>query len=184
MRANMYVKKIVTTAVCISLCTILPMAFHAIPDGGSLFSPMHIPVLLCGLWCGWPFGLFCGLAGPLLSSLITGMPMLAYLPPMLVELSVYGLVTGLLMRFVHTKHLYVDLYISLITAMVAGRILAGFTKAWFFTPNGYSMAIWVSSYFLTAWPGIVAHLILIPIIAVALERAGLVPSRYERKEAA
>lgn len=178
MRANTYIQKIVTTAVCISLCIVLPLAFHAIPGGGSLFSPMHIPVLLCGLLCGWPYGLFCGIAGPLLSSLITGMPAIGYLPPMLVELATYGLVSGLLMRFLRTKHLYADLYISLSASMVAGRILAGLAKAWFFTPNGFSVALWVSSYFVTAWPGIVAHLILIPILVVALEKAGLVPKRY------
>lgn len=181
----MNVKKLATTGVCIALCVVLPMAFHTIPNGGSIFSPMHIPVLLCGLVWGWPYGLFCGLAGPLLSSLITGMPPLGYLPPMLVELTVYGLVTGLLMHFVRTKHLYADLYISLSVAMIAGRVLAGLAKAWFFTPNGYSMALWVSSYFITAWPGIAAHLILIPILVVALEKAGLVPKRYPgRKEIA
>ncbi|HHU82346.1 MAG TPA: ECF transporter S component, partial [Firmicutes bacterium] len=87
-----YVKRSVITAACIGLCVVLPMAFHAIPNAGSLLSPMHIPVLLSGLICGWSFGLLCGLAGPLLSTLITGMPPVAYLPPMLVELAVYGLV--------------------------------------------------------------------------------------------
>ncbi len=182
MRANNYVKKIVTTAVCISLCTVLPLLFHAIPDGGTLFSPMHLPVFLCGMLCGWPFGLFCGIAGPLLSSLITGMPPLVYLPPMLIELAVYGLVSGIMMRFVHTKHLYADLYISLVTAMLAGRVLAGLAKAWFFTDGGYSMAIWFGAYFVGSWPGILAQLVLIPILVVALARAGLIQSRYDQRK--
>lgn len=60
--ANMsYVKKAILTAACIALCVVLPMAFHSIPNAGSVFLPMHIPVLLCGLICGWPFGLLCGL---------------------------------------------------------------------------------------------------------------------------
>ena len=69
-----YVKRSILTAVCIALCVVLPMAFHAIPNAGSIYCPMHIPVLLCGLLAGWPFGLLCGLAGPVLSSLLTGMP--------------------------------------------------------------------------------------------------------------
>ena len=89
-----YVKRSVITAACIGLCVVLPMAFHAIPNAGSLLSPMHIPVLLSGLICGWSFGLLCGLAGPLLSTLITGMPLVAHSPPMLVELAVYGLASG------------------------------------------------------------------------------------------
>ena len=84
-------KRALICAVCIALCVVLPMAFHSIPDAGSILSPMHIPALLCGLVCGPWFGLLCGLAGPLLSSQLTGMPMMAYLPPMMVELAVYGL---------------------------------------------------------------------------------------------
>ena len=68
-----HTKNLVLTAFCIALCIVLPMAFHAI-GAGATFLPMHIPVLLCGLLCGWPFGAACGLIGPLLSSLLTGMP--------------------------------------------------------------------------------------------------------------
>ena len=47
--------KSIITALCVALCVVLPMALHAIPKGGVLFSPMHLPVLLCGLVCGAPF---------------------------------------------------------------------------------------------------------------------------------
>lgn len=170
----MKIKKLATTGVCTALCVVLPMAFHTIPNGGSIFSPMHIPVLLCGLLCGFPYGLFCGLAGPLLSSLITGMPPVAYLPPMFVELAVYGLVTGIMMMLLRTKHTILNIYVSLITAMLLGRVIAGIAKALFFTPTGYGIRIWISAYFITAWPGIVAHLILVPILVLALRKAGLV----------
>ena len=46
--------KSIITALCVALCVVLPMALHAIPKGGVLFSPMHLPVLLCGLVCGAP----------------------------------------------------------------------------------------------------------------------------------
>ena len=126
------VKKSIITAVCIALCVVLPQAFHAIPNAGSIYCPMHIPVLLCGIVCGWQYGLFCGIAGPLLSSLFTGMPPAAVLPPMMIECAVYGIITGLMMKFVYTKKTYADLYISLITAMLAGRIAAGIAKALIF----------------------------------------------------
>lgn len=48
------VKKSIITAVCIALSVVLPQAFHAIPNAGAVYSPMHIPVLLCGLICGGP----------------------------------------------------------------------------------------------------------------------------------
>lgn len=175
-----YVKRCIITAMCIALCVVLPMAFHAIPDAGSILSPMHIPVLLCGLVCGWHFGLLCGLAGPFLSSILSGMPPMAYLPPMMVELAVYGLCAGLLIKCVHTKKIYADLYISLIISMLAGRIVAGVARALIFTPGGYSMAVWATSYFVTSLPGIIMQLILLPIIVVALTKAGLIPARYTK----
>ena len=123
------VKKSIITAVCIALCVVLPQAFHAVPNAGAIYLPMHIPVLLCGLICGWSYGLLCGLAGPALSALLTGMPPAAVLPGMLVECGVYGLAAGLLMQLVRTKHLYADLYISLAAAMLLGRVVSGIAKA-------------------------------------------------------
>ena len=176
------VKKSILTAVCVALCVVLPQAFHAIPNAGSIWCPMHIPVLLCGLICGWPYGLVCGILGPLFSSLITGMPPTAILPGMLVELAVYGLVTGLMMKLIRTKSLYADLYISLAVAMLAGRLVGGAAKALIFSAGQYSLAAWATGYFVTCLPGIVVQLLLIPTIVFALERANLIPRRYPRSK--
>ena len=174
------VKKLVFTAVCAALCLVLPMAFHAVPNAGTIFLPMHIPVLLCGLICGWPYGGVCGIVGPLLSSLVTGMPPAAMLPSMMVECCAYGFVTGMLMRHVHTKHAVADLYISLVSAMVAGRVLAGFAKAWVFTP-GISPFAWVTTSLVAGIPGIVIQLILMPMVVLALTKAKLIPKRYPKE---
>lgn len=71
---HVYRQKSIITAVCIALCYVLPLLFHGIQGAGQVFCPMHIPVFLCGLVCGWQFGLLCGLAGPALSSALCGMP--------------------------------------------------------------------------------------------------------------
>lgn len=176
------VKKSIITAVCIALCVVLPQAFHAIPNAGSIYLPMHIPVLLCGLICGWPYGLLCGLAGPALSALITGMPPAAVLPGMMVECGVYGLAAGLLMQLVRTKRLYADLYISLVAAMLLGRVVSGAAKALIFSAGSYSMASWVAGSFVTALPGIIIQLALLPSIVYALMRARLIPQRYHKDE--
>lgn len=176
-----YVKRSIITAVSIALCVVLPMAFHSIPNAGTVLSPMHIPVLLCGLICGWGFGLLSGLAGPLLSSLITGMPPAPYLPPMMVELGVFGLVCGLMMHLVRTKKVYADLYISLVTAMLAGRIVAGIARALIFSAGKYSITAWFTSYFVTSFPALIIQLVLIPSIVYALMKARLIPMRYPHK---
>ncbi len=172
-----YVKKMVYTAVCATLCVILPMAFHAVQNAGQIFLPMHIPVLLCGLMCGWPFGFICGILGPVLSSLLTGMPPAAMLPSMMVECAAYGCITGLMMKFVHTRHYTADLYISMLTAMLAGRVLAGLAKALIFTPGAAPFA-WVTTSLVTGIPGIAIQLVLIPLVVLALTRAKLLPRRY------
>lgn len=176
------VKKSIITAVCIALCVVLPQAFHAVPNAGAIYLPMHIPVLLCGLICGWSYGMLCGLAGPALSALLTGMPPAAVLPGMLVECGVYGLAAGLLMQLLRTKHLYADLYISLAAAMLLGRVVSGIAKAIIFSAGSYSMASWVAGSFVTALPGIVIQLALLPSIVYALMRARLIPQRYPKDE--
>ncbi len=174
------VKKLVFTAVCAALCVVLPIAFHSIPNGGSIFLPMHIPVLLCGLVCGWPYGGVCGLLGPALSCLLTGMPMAAYLPSMMVECCTYGLVSGLMMKFIRTKHPTVDLYISLVTAMFLGRVVSGFAKSLIFSP-GTAPFIWVTTSLLTGIPGIIIQLMLMPLVVFALTRARVIPNRYPKE---
>lgn len=175
------VKRSMLCAVCVALCVVLPMAFHSIQNAGSIFLPMHIPVLLCGLACGWPFGLLCGVVGPLLSSLFTGMPPVAMLPAMAVELAVYGAVAGLMMRLVRTKRLFLDLYIALLGAMLAGRAVAGVARALIFAAGEYSMAAWTAGYFVTGLPGIAIQIALIPAVYFALERAGILPRRYPKR---
>ena len=182
MKSIRSVKQMTLAAVCTALCVVLPIAFHSIPNAGSIFLPMHIPVLICGMICGWPYGLLCGIAGPLLSSALTGMPPAAMLPSMMVELAVYGAVAGLMMKLVHTKSTYADLYISLITAIVCGRVLAGVAKALIFARGSYSMAAWVAGNVVTSWPGTVIQLVFIPGIVFALMKANLIPRRYPRLE--
>ncbi|NLN69571.1 MAG: ECF transporter S component [Chloroflexi bacterium] len=172
------VKKSIFTAVCLALCVVLPQAFHAVPNAGSVYLPMHIPVLLCGLICGWQYGLLCGLAGPALSTLFTGMPPVAILPVMMIECAVYGLMTGLMIKIIRTKKTYVDLYLSLIIAMLSGRVVAGLARALIFAPGNTTLATWTASYFVVSLPGIIIQLLLIPSIVFALMKAGLIPMRY------
>lgn len=179
MKKMSMVKKSIICAVCIALCIVLPMVFHAI-GAGTVFLPMHIPVLICGLVCGWPFGVLCGVAGPALSSILTGMPAIAYLPVMMVELIIYGAVTGICMSVIRTKSIYADLYVSLAVAIVSGRVIAGIARALIFAPGNYTMAAWVTGYFVTSWPGTLIQFVFIPTIVFSLMQARLIPKRYKK----
>ena len=176
------VKKSIITAVCIAPCYVIPLMFHGIQNAGSIFCPMHIPVFICGLICGWQYGLLCGIAGPALSSALSGMPPVAILPSMMVELAVYGTAAGLMMKLVRTKSTYADLYISLIVAIVCGRVLAGLAKALIFARGSYSMSAWIAGSVVTSWPGTVIQLVFIPTIVFALMKSHLIPERYPKIE--
>ena len=176
------VKKSIITAVCIALCYVIPLMFHGIQNAGNIFCPMHIPVFICGLICGWQYGLLCGIAGPALSSALSGMPPVAILPSMMVELAAYGTAAGLMMKLVRTKSTYADLYISLIVAIVCGRVLAGLAKALIFARGSYSMSAWIAGSVVTSWPGTVIQLVFIPTIVFALMKSHLIPERYPKLE--
>ena len=179
MKTKNAVKSMTLAAVCVALCVVLPIAFHSIPDAGSIFLPMHIPVLICGMICGWPYGLLCGLMGPLLSSALTGMPPIAILPAMMLECAAYGMVSGIMLKLVHTKSTYGDLYIALVVAMLAGRVLSGVAKALIFMP-GISMTAWITASFITALPGILIQLVFLPSVVLTLMKAKIIPVRYTK----
>jgi len=177
------IKKICICAICIALCYVLPIALHSF-GLGSILSPMHIPVLLCGLVCGGFYGVFCGIAGPIVSSILSGMPPVTMLFSMIPELVVYGLVTGLLMKWVRTGKLLPDVYVSMAAAMVLGRIVGGIAKALFIainaTGDAFTLGIWATSYFVGTLPGIMVHLILVPLLVTVLMKTKVIPARYSK----
>ncbi len=169
---NIYLRKMVFTGSFIALCAIVPLAFHIVggAEMGKVFCPMHIPVLICGLFCGMYYGGVCGIAGPVISHLTTGMPASQMLYPMMVELLAYGFFAGLLSKFVKTKYTLVNLYICLCGSMIIGRIVSGISKALIFNVGKYSFKIWLTSGFAVALPGIAIQLLLIPLIVSALKK--------------
>ena len=180
------VKRSCISAVCIALCYVLPLVFHAF-GAGEVFLPMHIPVLLCGLLCGAGYGAFCGLAGPVLSCVLSGMPSATGLISMVPELCVYGLACGLVLRFVHTKNTYADLYLALVAAMLLGRVAGGVAKVLFYLSGmsgmtALSMPLLASTYFVQSIPGIVIQLIILPTLVFTLMKARLIPERYPKKK--
>ena len=167
-------RTMIYAALCLALGVVLPLAFHSIPNAGSVFLPMHIPVLLCGLICGPLYGLACGILSPLLSSIITGMPPAAYLPSMLCELAVYGLAAGVMIRVLHSTHELKRIYLALVAAMLCGRIVGGVLNALIFQFGNYSFAAWFAAYFVTGLAGILIQIFLIPLLIFALRKAGLI----------
>lgn len=175
---NKRLKKLVLAALCLALCMVLPLLTGQIPQIGKALSPMHIPVLLCGFLCGWPWGLAVGAIAPVLRSFLFGMP--ALYPDavcMAFELATYGAVSGVLYRALPRKSWSV--YVTLIAAMIAGRIVWGVAKWALLGLAGtpFTMQMFLAGALLNAIPGIVLHIVLIPVLVLALEKAGLGENR-------
>ena len=166
------IKKLVYSGVFLALCLVLPFFTGQIPQIGSALLPMHLPVMLCGFVCGWPYGLAIGIIAPLLRSLLFGMPPI--MPTglaMMFELAAYGAFSGLLLQFL-PKKLYC-LYASLIGAMLGGRIVWGIARFVLGQIVGpaFTFPLFVSGAFVSAVPGIVCHILLIPPVVIGVRRA-------------
>lgn len=167
-------RNLVLSALFLALGIVLPFLTAQIPSVGSMLLPMHIPVLICGFVCGGPYGLLVGAIVPLLRSVMFGMPPMMVAIPMAFELAVYGLVTGLLYN--KLKKNIVNIYVSLLAAMLCGRIVWGVVKLVMagMGSNSFGMAMFISGAFTTAIPGIILQIVLIPIIIMALRKANLI----------
>lgn len=179
MRQN--IKNITLAAMFLGLGLVLPLFTGQIPQIGNMLLPMHIPVFLCGLICGWQYGAAIGLVLPLLRSAIFGMPV--FFPAataMAFELMTYGLVSGLLYSISKWQCIRA-LYRCLICAMLSGRAVWGAVQAvqLGLSGGGLTFKIFMTEAFLNAVPGILLQLVLIPAIMVALNRTGLVRFRRE-----
>ena len=171
---NSKTRRLVLTALFIAIGVVLPQAFHAIPNAGSIFLPMHIPVLIAGFAVGPLFGAICGILTPILSHLIFGMPPAMMLAQMICELAVYGFMTGLLNNLIKIKNPVAKNYAVLILSMLSGRLAYGILNALIFKAGSYSLQAWLSAAFITALPGIAIQLILIPILVARLRKADLI----------
>ena len=182
MKTKFTTLNVVTTAMLAAVAVILASVFHML--GGqpiaTLISPMHFPVLLCGILCGPWLGMICGFCTPIVSFAAVGRPPFpVQLVPMVLELTFYGFITGL-MRWVFLKNSKTNRFASvlaLIVAMVVGRLVNAFVGAFFMmgdkTAYFAAFGTKILGNFTSTWAGIVLQLVLIPLILFALQRGGI-----------
>lgn len=169
----------------IALAIILPQTVHIIgsADLGRMLLPMHIPVLLGGFVLGPVFGLVVGAVSPVLSFLITQSPPVGRLVFMIFELAGYGFMSGLLYRSCRLYKRGFGELVSLIGAMVFGRLL-------------YALSLFVAADLLRVSPigpvavleavaagiiGIIVQIILIPALVYLLKRSRVLEGIYPSK---
>lgn len=165
------IKYMVLGATFLAIAMVLPLITGQIPQIGKALCPMHIPVILCGFFCGPWYGLAIGFISPLLRFLIFGMPVIV--PDgicMSFELATYGFITGMLYKALPKKK--INVYVALIIAMLAGRIIWGIGRTIFYGLGSkeFGFAAFIAGGFVNALPGIILQLVLIPILVMALKK--------------
>lgn len=167
----------VLTAVVASL--LLPQLFHALgiisgigSAAGEMFLPMHIPVMIAGLCFGPVVGTAAGILSPLVSFMLSGMPGAAVLPFIVVELTVYGLASGLLSKA------KLNSFVKLLIVQVAGHIarVASVTAAISFFGNTAFTYGTMALFITTGVFGILIQWLLIPM---AVSRIGGIKNSNE-----
>ena len=139
-------------------------AVHAL--GGSLWGktwlPMHFFALVTGLAFGWRCGAIVGLATPLLSFGLSGMPVAASLPEIVLKTTALGIASGLLAErrllgnilFQAAAAVFaVQVVFGLAVSTFAGSFAAGFADLW----RGY--------------PGVAVQIAAGSLLALLLRRA-------------
>lgn len=170
MKNNAKLLRMVLAAFFLALAYIMPFLTGQIPEIGSMLCPMHIPVLLCGFLCGGQWGLLVGFTAPLFRSLILGMP--PFFPVgicMSFELAAYGLIAGLLHKYLPRKKPYI--YVSLLIAMLSGRLVWGAAMFISLSINGgaFSFSAFIAGAITNAVPGIILQIIIIPLAVMILD---------------
>lgn len=165
-----HTKKLTLSALFLALGLVMPFLTMQIPEIGSMLLPMHIPVILCGFVCGPSWGAVVGFITPLLRSVTFGMPpMMPTAVGMAFELATYAVAAGVLYHLL--KKTKIGTYVSLIGAMIAGRIVWGLASMVIYQAMGsaFTWQMFAAGAFLTAIPGIILQLVIIPPIVIVLK---------------
>ena len=170
---SLHLRRLVGSALFLAIAFVLPFLTGQIKQIGNMLCPMHLPVMLCGFVCGWPWGLAVGLIAPVMRSLILGMPAITSAIPMAAELAVYGACTGLLYRLLPKKAGFI--YVNLLCSMLAGRIVWGLAASALAGVRGtpFGLEVFFTQAFANAVPGIILQIILVPVLVMALRRGKL-----------
>jgi riboflavin transporter FmnP len=167
-------RKVAHSALYLAIAIVLPIGFHQFGLGGRIFSPMHIPVLICGFTVGPMPAVLVGLMAPVLSHLLTGMPPTYAVPLMTMELAMYGLSVGMVYKWMKIKNEILRIYIALILAMIVGRLVFAFglfaLGLFIEMPYGPAQFFAIGGAVMTGLPGIAVQLVIIPPLVAVIKR--------------
>ena len=164
--SNKKTKYIMGTILLSGLGIALPKLFHIFggANSGATFLPMHIAVLIAALVFGTISSSIVAGGSIVFSYLLTGMPSLARLPYMLIELVIYAVLLSVLNKKFNSC-------ISLILTIVLGRVLyagALFVATSLLGFSSYGVSVITSVQI--GLPGILIQLVCVPLISMVIKK--------------
>lgn len=167
-----YGKKLMYIIFTVTFAVLLPQVLHGIgiltgtnAALGQIFLPMHIPVLVLGFCVGPWAGLAAGIAAPLFSGLLTGMPSWVIMPFITAEISAYGFFAGLL------KDANQNLAAKVIIVQILGRIIRILPSMVLAAAGNTAVLSTAAAGMLSGIPGIILQIVVVPCIVNLMKRA-------------
>lgn len=177
------VNKMCIAAMLLALCWLMPFLTLNDQALGNMLSLMHIPVFISGFVLGPIYGAFIGFIAPLTRMLMFGAPPLIAALPMAFELLTYGFISGLIYLLFIKKNKsnkldsIIFIYVALIIAMILGRGVGGLVKYLCVLGgmgDNFTFSMFITTYFVTPWPGLIIQLVLIPALIRLLYELNLI----------
>ena len=166
MNKKIETKSIALSGLLLSMGILLPIIFHIFGMTGPIVLPMHIPVLLGGFLLPTNMALLLGIITPILSGMLTGMPVMFPMAVIMAfELGMYGFTAS-----IATRKFNISILPALLISMISGRITAGLVVALLTQFFGVKMnpIIFLKEAVITGIPGIIIQLIFIPSLVYAI----------------
>lgn len=164
--SNKKVKYAIGTITLSGLGVAVPRIFHVLAGStaGATFLPMHICVLISALTFGSISSTVVAGSSVIFSYLLTGMPGIARLPYMLIELAIYGILLSVLNKKFNS-------YVSLVATIILGRILYAvvlFSAVNILGLSSYGISVIESVRM--GIPGIILQLLFVPVLAKIMNK--------------
>lgn len=175
LKANikLLIKSMVSAGLVI-LAVLLPQLVHLVygAQGGMKFLPMYIPAIIGGILLGAKLGALIGVLSPLTSFLLTSafsspMPLATRLPFMVIELGLFGLISGLFSKKVNENPLWA--FVAVLSAQLVGR--GSFILLTMLFGNYFSLTTeLVLTQIKMGYLGLIIQLLVTPILMVILKK--------------
>lgn len=175
-KVRVSIKSLISVCV-IALSVVLPQLAHIVIGGnaGMTWLPMYLPVLLGGCLLGVRYGVAVGVLSPLVSFALTSimgnpMPLATRLPFMVVELGIFGAVSGAFSASI-VKNDFMA-FVSVLCAEIVGRSVFLLSVCIFNSVVPFTPSL-ILSQIKMGLSGLILSFVLVPTLVIITKHMGM-----------